>query len=236
MTRKISRRGFDPEDTKCFSVKEMEKLRIAREEVQWLMDRGYKIKPVMGLVGDRYLLSARQRTAIQRATSSEKDYLDRAATMITSEAAHEGYLLIDGFNLIITLEVALSGSLLILGVDGVLRDLAGLRGTYSLIDKTDTAMDLIGKTLNDLSVPGVKFYLDAPVSNSGKLKKKILESADGWQIPTDVELVHNPDTVLSASERVVTGDSEILDKCTSWLNLSRIIVEKYIKDAWVVRF
>jgi hypothetical protein len=35
-------------------------------------------------------------------------------------------------------------------------------------------------------------------------------------------------------ERVVTGDSIILNECKSWFNLSRKIVDDYIKDAWIV--
>lgn len=100
--------------------------------------------------------------------------------MLPLECAKDGCLNIDGFNLIITLEVALSGSPILLGKDGVFRDLAGLRGTYRLIDKTDTALNLIGKILRELNVPWVRFYLDSPVSNSGRLKSKILGLSEQW--------------------------------------------------------
>jgi hypothetical protein len=132
------------------------------------------------------------------------------------------------------LEVALSGSPILLGKDGDYRDLAGLRGTYRLIDKTNDALNLIGKTLSELNVPMVKFYLDSPVSNSGRLKSKILELSEQWGIPVEVELVPNVDTVLAGKERIVTGDSIILDVCKSWFNLSRKIIEDYIQDAWVI--
>ena len=156
--------------------------------------------------------------------------------MLPFEAAKDGCLYIDGFNLIITLEVALSGSLVILGKDGILRDLAGLRGTYFLIEQTDLALDLIGETLKELSVPGAVFYLDAPVSNSGRLRSRILEHAAGWDITVTVELVPNSDLVLSKMPRVVTGDSIILDQCSSWFNLAKKIVTDRIKDAWIVNF
>lgn len=50
---------------------------------------------------------------------------------------------IDGFNTVITLEVALSGSPVFYCRDGALRDLAGLRGTYRVIDKTQEAIELL---------------------------------------------------------------------------------------------
>ena len=60
------------------------------------------------------------------------------------------------------------------------QSLARIRGTYRLIDKTYDAINLIGKALKELNVPMVNFYLDSPVSNSGKLKSKILEYSEQW--------------------------------------------------------
>jgi len=234
LSSKIVRRGFDPGDVKNFSEENIAGLKVAQEEVQWLLDRGYKIKPIIELVGNHHQLSARARTSLQRTTASTVEYEKRKLTMLSFECAKEGCLFIDGFNLIITLEVALSGSPILLGKDGVLRDLAGLRGTYKLIDKTDIALELMGKTLKELKVPMVRFYLDSPVSNSGRLKSKILEYSESWNLPVEVELIPNVDAVLSDMERIVTGDSIILDECKSWFNLSRKIVDDYIPYAWIV--
>ena len=234
MSTKNVRRGYDPEDGKIFSDENLAKLRIVQEEIQWLLDRGYKMKQVIEFTGNHYLLSSRARTALQRTTSSMAEYEKRRSTMLPFEYAKGGCLNIDGFNIIITLEVAMSGSPILLGKDGVYRDLAGLRGTYRIIDKTDNALNLIGKTLQELSVPMVKFYLDSPVSNSGRLKTKILECSEQWGMPVEVELIPNVDAVLAGKERVVTGDSIILDECKSWFNLSRKIIEDHIQDAWVI--
>lgn len=236
MPSRKTRRGFDPSDRNDFSVEALSKLTAAQKEIQWLLDRGYKIAPAVDFVGNHYQLSSRQRTALQRASSSTHQYARRLSSMLAFEAAKDGCLYIDGFNLIITLEVALSGSLVILGKDGVLRDLAGLRGTYFLIEQTDVALDLIGETFKELSIPEAVFYLDAPVSNSGRLRSRILEHAEQWDIPVTVELVPNSDLVLSKMARIVTGDSIILDQCSSWFNLSKKIVTDRIKDAWIVNF
>jgi hypothetical protein len=122
----------------------------------------------------------------------------------------------------------------ILGKDGVLRDLAGLRGTYRIIDKTEVALKLIGKSLSELSVPAAMFFLDSPVSSSGQLGSKILEYSYDWNIPVDVELVPNADVALSKMNRVVTSDAIILDSCTGWFNLARKITEDNISYAWVI--
>lgn len=229
-----TRRGFDQEDYKWFSEKEVERLRIAQQEIQWLLDRRYKEGPVIDFVGGHYQLSLRQRNALKRSTSTTLQYGKRNSTLLPIEAVKEGCLIIDGFNLIITLEVALSGSVTILGTDGVLRDLAGLRGSYKLIQQTDNVLEVLGKFLHQLSVPEVKFFLDAPVSNSGKLKNRILEHSSAWGFPVEVKLIPNVDPVLANLNRIVTGDSVLLDVCKSWFNLTRIIVENYIHNAWVI--
>lgn len=234
MSPKSKRRGFDPEDIHWFSESQMNRLRIAAMETAWLLDRGYRIGPVLELVGGHYQLTARQRMAIHRGTSSQDQCAQRFKTMLPMVRTQEASLMIDGFNLIILLEVALSGSPIVLGRDGVLRDLAGLRGTYGIVDQTAQAIKLIGKALQELSVPASKFYLDAPVSNSGRLKAHILEQSLDWDIPIEVEIVKNPDIILAEAEHVVTGDSVILDNCGSWFNLSRWIVETYIEAPWVI--
>lgn len=221
MGKKTTRRGFDPNDFRWFSDEAVEKLKKAQDEIQWLLDRGYKFDTVLPFVSNHYLFSARQRLALQRSVSSSVKFEKRKKSMLPLETAKDGCIYIDGFNLIITLEVALSGSPVILGRDGVMRDLAGLRGTYRIIDKTDTALKLIGKSLNALSVQAAIFYLDAPVSNSGRLGRKIIECSYDWNIPVDVELVPNADTVLSKMNRVITSDAIILDSCTGWFNLAR---------------
>ena len=47
---------------------------------------------------------------------------------------------IDGFNTVITMEVMLSDSILFSCMDGTVRDLAALRGTYRIIDVTESAV------------------------------------------------------------------------------------------------
>lgn len=98
MSTGTTRRGFDAEDSKWFSGKALEQMRIAQEEVQWLLDRGYKIGPVINFVGGHYQLSSRQRIALQRATSSKLQYDKRNAALLPMETARDGRLNIDGLN------------------------------------------------------------------------------------------------------------------------------------------
>lgn len=234
MSSPTGRRGFDPDDADAFSPDSLVLLRKAQDELQWLLDRGYGFKSTMDLIGGHHQLTARQRAAIQRCTAPQLCYEQRQAKLLPTQSIREQALQIDGFNLIILLEVALSGSPVLFGRDLVYRDLAGLRGTYRLLPQTDRAIELIGQAATRLAPQAVIFYLDQPVSNSGRLKLKILEHSTSWDIPVQVEMVHNADANLMAAEVVVSGDSLVLDRCRSWLNLSRLIIEEMIHPVWTV--
>lgn len=225
----IVKRGHSPNDQKEFDGKSTDILLKAGQDLQYLLNRGYHIKGASTFVGNHYLLSERQRLALVRAVSSEESIKMRRNKEI--ESILSGSVVnIDGFNTVITLEVALSDSLLLKCMDGTIRDLAALRGTYRLIDKTETAIILIGKVLEENKVGKAIFYLDAPVSNSGRLKQKMIELLSQFTFEVEVEVIHNVDAVLERLDNVITSDAIILDKCTSWINLNAKIIEKIHGD------
>lgn len=220
------KRGFVPTDLKDFSSKSIETLKMASNDVLAIIDRGYPIKSVSTFVGNHYQLSERQRIAIARAISPTKDVKFRLDKLVTSCEGSTVY--IDGLNVIITLETMLSETTLIKCMDGTLRDLCGLRGTYRLIDKTDTAIQLIGEELSNLKISKAIFYLDSPVSNTGRLSQRIYELLESSPFDVDTELVPNADVILETKANVITSDAIILNKCISWINsVNNIMCKKY---------
>ena len=123
---KILKRGYLESDDKEFSPSAVEILHKAGEELFYLLNRGYPIKPSSVFVGNHYLLSERQRLALVRAVSPEKSIIQRKQKEISVDALEGREVHIDGFNIIITLEVAFSDSLLLKCMDGTIRDLAAL--------------------------------------------------------------------------------------------------------------
>lgn len=226
------RRGYEPKDMVEFGSKAVDKMRAAAQEMVFLLNRGYDTKSAYTFVGDHHLLSWRQRMALARITSPQTALEGREGKRLLQ--APES-LVLDGFNTIITLEVALSGSLLLEGMDGTIRDLAGLRGSYRIVDKTVRAVELLLGWMEELGVKDALFYLDQQVSNSGRLRGLLLDKAADSGLQVAVELHSGVDGVLSRMTNVVTADAIILDKCGSWFNLNRGLIEKYILDAWIFR-
>lgn len=228
----VVRRGYVPKDTIEFGPKTIKKLSTAAQELVFLMNRGYDTKSASTFVGNHHLLSERQRMALARIVSTTSAVQSRKQKELLQAP---DCLVLDGFNTIITLEVALSGSLLLEGMDGTIRDLAGLRGSYRIVDKTIHAVELLIARFEELGVKKALFYLDQQVSNSGRLRALLLERAQNRAVKVQVELHPSVDGLLSRMERVVTADAIILDKCGSWYNLNRTLIKSAAPEAWILR-
>lgn len=48
-----------------------------------------------------------------------------------------------------------------------------------------------------------------------------------------MEVIYDVDRVLEKREGVITSDAIILDKCVSWFNLNKWIIDSYLQQVWV---
>ena len=217
-----AKRGFVPGDKKNFSPESIEILRTASGHVCYLLNEGYGLKQATTFVCDQFLLSERQRLAIMRSVASEKQLSERRIKQVPVERLTGREVWIDGFNTIITLEVLLSDSILFACMDGTIRDLASLRGTYRVIPETAKAVKLMLDVLREAGAGKVNILLDAPVSNSGRLKSLLADIAQKSDCPfgLDIQILRDVDRELYQKELVITSDSVILDHCKSWVNLA----------------
>jgi hypothetical protein len=228
-------RGPDPRDGTAFGSLALPALRGAVADLSWLLSRGYANPSALKLVGDRWSLTERQRLAVRRASCSDTACECRRQRRIDAAELRGRVLLVDGFNVVTTVEAALGGGIVLGCRDGTFRDLAGIHGTYRKVAETMPALELIGARLLQLAVSQARWLFDRPVSNSGRIEALLREAArtSGW--PCTVELVADPDPLLSAShDIVVTADSAILDHCERWFNLARDVVETRCSAATIV--
>ena len=228
-------RGPHPDDARLFAPALWPQLQQAAADLCWLLSRGYVTPSALKLVGDRYQLTARQRTAVARCACSEADLARRTAHRVDAERLAGGPLWLDGYNVLTTVEAALAGGVLLAARDGTYRDMASMHGSYRKVAETRPALELIGRQIAALGVSECLWYLDRPVSNSGRLRKLIeeLAAAAGWS--WHVELVADPDPILAeADPTVATADSVILDRCRAWFNLARETIARHVPEAVVV--
>lgn len=232
---KRTHRGAHPEDKQQFSQSAWLLLQLATRDLSWLLSNGYAEKSSLKLVGDRYALTKRQRMAVMRSGCSEQARQKRRNNQIPAEYLQGKVLLLDGYNILTTIETALSGGVILWGRDNTFRDLAGVHGTYRKVEETGPALDLIADFINQQNARSCLWYLDSPVSNSGRFKTMIRQLAKEKNWNWQVELVFNPDRILSQTkEIIVSSDSQILNHCQRWYNLAKELILAMVSNANVI--
>ena len=202
----------------------------ALSDLSFLLTRGYGATSSLELVGNRYKLNKRQRMALSRMGESEQDILARKNKHCSTRNLKNQRVEIDGFNLLILLESALSDAFIFKCQDGCYRDISSVHGSYKRVIKTENAIVLIGKILQELEVSEVHWFLDSPISNSGRLKTMLLEIATENNFPWSVELVFNPDKELAKSDSIViSSDGWILNETKKWFNFGAHLVENHLE-------
>lgn len=228
-------RGPHPEDATSFAPPAWPALQRAHADLCWLLDQGYARTSALQLVGNRHRLTQRQREAVLRAACTADERTCRLAAEVAPVDLSGAELWIDGYNLLIGLESALGGGVILQSRDGCFRDLASLHGTYRQVGETLPALQLAGETFARWQLARCRWLLDRPVSNSGRLRRLMLELAAerGWRWGVDLEF--NPDAHLAEAPVVVaSSDSLVLERCRRWVNATRAIITAAVPGARII--
>jgi len=225
MARQQTHRGLAPQDERLFADRQLPALRAAANDLCWLLDHGYAARSAVELVGNRHNLTSRQRMAVSRYACAYDDVQRRQKLRVEPGRLQGRELWLDGYNVLTILESALAGGIVLLCRDGCCRDIAGIHRRYRKLAETLPALRLAGETAAALGVSCCRWWLDQPVSNSGRLKTLIRETAAGAGWNMEVELTFSPDHVLSHTDEIIaTSDGVVLDRCQRWVNLVRLII------------
>lgn len=231
-------RGPHPEDGALFSKSAVAVLRDAVEDLSWLRSRGYSETAALKLVGDRFQLRARQRTAVGRCACSDAARERRASTRSEPDEVRGRALAIDGLNVVTSVEVALAGGALFMARDGCVRDMASFHGSYRIVEETGPAVDMLVDVVDGLNPSSAVVYIDQPVSNSGRLAAIVRASAAAKGSVVEARTEPAVDELLKNSDAIIaTADSAILDRCSDWLNLARLVIERHratLEPLWML--
>ncbi len=230
-------RGPHPQDAELFGPKTWPALSEAVTHLSWLLSHAYAERSALKLVGDRFQLTERQRIAVMRSACSDEAMRRRGQAQIPGNRLAGQPVDLDGFNVLTTVEAALAGGVVLCGRDGCCRDMASMHGSYRKVEETRPALVMIGEVLEQLDAAECCWFLDRPVSNSGRLATIIREIASdcSWQWRTQLE--NDVDPVISQSSNVVaSADSVILDRCNHWCNLAREVIDRRIPNVNLVTF
>lgn len=218
-----SNRGAHPEDDQQFASSQLPVLRSAVADLSWLRTRGYGDASALKMVGDRYRLKRRQRNVVARSACSDAERAHRLVRRRSASTLSGCWIDIDGFNVAISAEGLLGGAYLFVGRDRAYRDVNPVKGTYRIVEETLPALRAIQAAMQERKVVGVTWWLDAHVSNVGRLRSRIAQLDSGaltWKVRID----ENVDDRLRKSERLVaTSDSGILDHVGAWCSIEELL-------------
>lgn len=215
------------DDTLFGSEKQISKLRLAVQDMQYLLTRGYAEKAASDLVGNRYRLKTRQIQALRGASASEIQIHDRKQKQLDITELKDQVIYLDGFNVLILLESLLSEAYIFEGVDGCFRDLSGVHGTYKRVNQTQKAIELVASFFHKSQAQKLVWIFDQPVSNSGRIKQMVLDFAIENQLNWEGELQFSPDKFLAeCSLIIISSDAWILDHCKEWFNLIGYLINE----------
>lgn len=228
-------RSADPADREAFAPQALPRLREAVADLSWLAGRGYLERSAVGLVGDRYALTRRQREAVIRCACPREQIEALSARRMELGELRDRPLVIDGFNLLVTLEAALGGAVVLLARDGCARDVRGVRGTWRRTAETAAAIEGVGGLLAAAGPRATTWVLDHGVSNVGRLRALLLDAARRAAWPWSVEVRDDADELLAAAQAVVaSADREVLARCGAWISLAAETVRARAPGAWLV--
>lgn len=203
-------------------------------EVGWLKDRLYPSRAAGTLVGDHHQLTERQRRAVMRCACGVRAAQLRRDRQQTLSALRGATLFVDGFNVLVTVEAAQARAALLLGQDGCLRDMASQNGRLGPTELTAQALLHIGACLAPYEPEEVRWFFDAPVPFSGRVRTQVdaVAKDQGW--PWRAETVPNPDPVLKDVPGLVASADGAIIEVSRWVNLARHVVETRFPESWIV--
>lgn len=221
-------RGKNTGDDTLFGLeKQIGKLKLAVEDMRYLLTREYPEKAASELVGNRYRLKTRQIQALRGASASDSQLCNRRLKHVETLDLKGKTVYLDGFNVLILLESLLSEAYIFEGLDGCFRDLSGVHGTYKRVNQTLRAIELVAAFYQKNQIQKLVWIFDKPVSNSGRIKQIILEFAEQQQLNWEGDLQYNPDKFLAESSKlIISSDAWILDHCKEWFNLIGYLIRE----------
>lgn len=200
----------------------------AVRDYRMLLDKGYPIDASLKLVGDRYRLSHNGRMMLYRGVLSRAASQTNRAKLVRSpwEGATLG---IDGYNILFTLTNYMHGHPMFVATDGFLRDVGGAHGRIADHRGFERMAQLTADVLATLNLDTITFFLDAPVSSSGRQAGFLREAFAQRGINAEVQLENGVDHLLAhwEGELIVTADSAIIARTGAHVfDLARYILER----------
>jgi hypothetical protein len=197
----------------------------AVNDYHYLINKKFPQKAILKLVGDRYKLSSVERSILYRGIFHEQECEKRILKNQEEICNHTLY--VDTYNVLYTIGSYLNGNVLFFGNDSLLRDASEIHGKLVRSQILDKALSLVFSYLATIKSTELFFYIDKPISNSGKLKKRIEGLIIENSLRGAARLYQSPDHHLKKVTKasVATSDTVIINKVDAKIfDLSKMVL------------
>jgi hypothetical protein len=180
----------------------------------YFLNRDYPQKALIKLIGDRYQLSGAERSMLYRGICSTELSRIRKGKLIEPQGLKLQWLSLDTYNVLITIGSYLNGNTVFVSNDGFLRDASEIHGKVFRSELLNRALKLVFEFLVFCEPAGIRFFIDRPVSHSGKLCALINQIISANKMQGAAETHHSPDFILKNMHEgiLATSDSTIIEK------------------------
>lgn len=192
--------------------------------------RGYPVKGVLKLVGDRHRLSGVERNILYRGVASREVSERRARRRVPlpNGVPAGATLVVDGHNVLFTVVNYLQGRTTFIAVDGYLRDAGNPARRIRVGAAFDRAVCELGERFRRLPAGRFEVFFDEPVTYS---KDHIGRARRAWSdldARLGLHLVRSADQAVKAESGglIATSDSTLIDATTVPIaDMARWIIE-----------
>ena len=179
----------------------------------YLLEKNYPQKAILKLIGDKYSLSGNERTILFRGITTKNKIISRSSKLASEQELSGNTIHIDCYNTLIAIGSYLNGSTVFVGNDNFLRDASEIHGKIFRTELYEKSLSLIFRYIKTLNISEILFYLDKPVSYSGKLCQDINDMLKEENIKGKAQTCESPDFILKNVDYgyCSTADSIIID-------------------------
>lgn len=199
-------------------------------ELRFLLERGYRRSHALRAVGEHHQLILHDLNVLERVVFPSSEARARRERLIPADAVSGRSLIIDGYNQLISLECLLASEPLFLADDGLVRDIAAIRGGYARNAATTEALGIICQFLAQLDVVSARVVFDRQVSRSGELAAACREALSKAGVPGEaITDDHTDQYVRHASAEAVacSSDRAIIDGAPHAFDLIHTLAQEH---------
>lgn len=204
----------------------IDKVMAASRDYLYLKRRGYSVKSILEIIGNRFQLNNDERNVLYRGFFTKKEIRSRMDRLLSEEHLNGRLLEVDGYNQLITVESYRKGKFVFKSTDGVVRDTASVYRSYKITHVTDEVLMILIKNLRYLGLKEARFYFDQPISYSGELCVLVNDLMNKHRLVGHAETVMSPDYILKNAGFVATSDSVIMSEAKGIFDLAGWLINR----------